>query len=226
MPSRPMSQNSQRGVFAAPKPSGMNGLAQSEALRIGLEKIDRLIRASLLHFPTGSANLRHWRDGGGRDRILPATLFQTERFLLDHLRDSHRPRFISGTKRRLISGEVVPGQSGVELTHTDSVKAPYFTDLYFALGEFSVHSRVETAVVRGSGQLVLRIGHWRVEITGDYDWDPSRWALIPGIGRLTHAEMLALQIAGYGRCYLVRSEWATIADPEVTAPATLPAGNY
>ncbi len=226
MPSRPMSQNSQRGVFAAPKPSGMNGLARSEAFRIGLEKIDRLIHASLLHFPAASANLRHWRDGGGRDRVLPATVFQTERFLIDHLRDSHRPRFINGTKRRLISGEVAPGLSGVELTHTDSVKAPYFTDLYFALGEFAVHSRVETTVVRGSGELVLRMGHWRVEISAEYDWDPSRWALIAGIGRVTDAEMLALQIAGYGRRYHVQSEQMTIADPEVTAPATLPAGNY
>ncbi len=204
----------------------MNGPARSETLRRGLAKIDRIITASQLHLSTASENLRNWRDGGGRERILPASVFQTERFLLDHLRDSHRPKLLSGTKRRLISGELAPGLPGVDVECTDSVNPPSFTDLFFALGEFTVHSRVRTAVVSASGQLVLRIDHWGVEISAEYDWDPGRWALIPGIGRVTDEEMHALQTAGFGRRYLVRSEWATITDPEVTAPATLPAGNY
>jgi len=204
----------------------MNGPARSETLRSGLEKIDRIITVSRLRFPTASENLRHWRDGGGRDRILPASVFQTERFLLDHLRDSHRPKLLSGAKRRLISGELAPGHSGVDVECTDSVNPPSFTEVFFALGEFTVHSRVRAAVVSANGQLVLRIDHWGAEISDEYDWDPGTWALIPGIGRVTHEEMLALHKAGYGRRYLVRSEWATITDPEVTAPATLPAGNY
>ena len=141
MPSRPMSQGSQNGLFSAPKPGGMNWSIRSEALRSGLRKIDRLIRTTRLRLPTASETLRHWRDGGGRDLILPATAFQSERFLLDHLRDSHRPKLISGTRRRLISGELAPGQSGVDVTYTDSVKAPSFTGLFFALGEFNVQSQ-------------------------------------------------------------------------------------
>jgi len=204
----------------------MNGPARSETLRSGLVKIDRIITACWLRFPTASETLRHWRDGGGRDHVLRASLFQTERFLLDHLRDSHRPKLLSGTKRRLISGELAPGRSGVDVECTDSVNPPSFTDLFFALGEFTVHSKVRAAVVSASGQLVLRCDPWRVEISDEYDWDPGTWALIPGIGRVTDEEMLALHKAGYGLRYHVRSEWATITDPEVTAPATLPAGNY
>jgi hypothetical protein len=226
MPSWPKSQGNRRSVFSAPRPAGLNGPIVSEALRSGLEKVDRLIGATRLHFPTASKTLQNWRDGGGRDLILPASLFQNARFLLDHVRDSHRPKFVSGTKRRLISGEVAPGQSGVEVTHTDSIKAPYFTDLFFALGQFTVRSRVQTAVDRGTGQLVVRPDHWRIEINDDYDWDPARWALMPGIGRVTFDELLALHKAGYGRRYFVRSETVTVTDPEVTAPAMLPAGNY
>jgi hypothetical protein len=226
MPSRLVSLGNRRGVFSAPKPAGMNGPLLSEALRSGLEKIDRHIGATRLHFPTASASLRHWRDGGGRDLILPASLFRNARFLLDHVRDSHRPKFVSGTKRRLVSGEMAPGQSGVEVTHTDSIEAPYFTDLFFALGQFTVRSRVQTTVDRSSGQLVVRSNQWRIDINDEYDWDPSRWALMPGIGRVTFDELLALHKAGHGRRYLVRSESVTITDPEVTAPATLPAGNY
>jgi len=226
MPSRPMSLGSLRGVFAAAKPAGMNGPIRSETVRSGLEKIDRIISAIRLRFPTAAENLRHWRDGRGRDRALPASAFQTEPFLLDHLRDSHRPKLLNAAKRRLVSGELVPGRSGVDVECTDSVNPPSFTDLFFALGEFTVHSKARTAVVSAGGQLLVRFDPWRVEITADYDWDPGSWALIPGVGRVTHQEMLALQTAGYGRRYRVRSEWAATTGPEITAPATLPPGNY
>jgi hypothetical protein len=222
----PMSQGNPSGAFSAPTPAGMNGPARSESLQSGLEKLDCIISVSRLRCPTASENLRHWLDGGGRDRVVPASVFQAVRFLLDHLRDTHRPKFITGTKRRLISGELTPGHGGVAIEWTDSGSAPHFTDLFFALGEFTVHSRVQARVDRGDGPLTLRFDHWGVEIADDYDWDPGRWALMPGIGRVTHGELLALEKAGYGRRYRVRSEWATITDPAVTAPATLPAGSY
>ncbi len=226
MPSRPISQGRPKGVFSAPNPAGMNGPGRSEALRSALGKIDRIMSAIRLRFPTASEDLRHWRDGGGRDRILSTGVFQSNLFLLDHLRDSHRPKLVNGTKRRLISGELVPDRGGVETECTDLVKAPQFTDLFFALGEFTVHSRVEATVTRSDGQLVLRLDNWRVEISADYDWDPGTWALVPGIGRVTFEDMLALQMAGHARRYHIRSESATITDPEVTAPTTLPAGNF
>ena len=226
MPSRPMKPNSLGGAACAAKPNGMNGPTRSEALQNALAKIDRIITATRLRFPTASENLRHWRDGGGRDRILPSTAFPTERFLLDHLRDRHRSKLIGATKRRLISGELRPGQSGARVEYTDSVNPPSFTELFFALGEFTVHSKVRAAVVSAGGHIVIRFDPWGVEILDEYDWDPGTWALIPGIGRVTDEEMLALQKSGYGRRYLVRSEWTTITDPEVTAPVTLPAGNY
>jgi hypothetical protein len=204
----------------------MDGCARSDALQSALEKIDRILAAIRLRFPTASENLRNWRDGGGRNQILPANVFQNQRFLLDHLRDNDRPKITNGTKRRLISGEVVPGQSGIETTYADTLKAPPFTDLFFALGTFTVRSTVQTAVVRGDGLLILRLDHWQIEISTEYDWDPHSWGLLPGVSRLTHEELHALQFAGYGRRFLVRSEWGTIIDPEVTAPATLPAGNY
>jgi hypothetical protein len=204
----------------------MNGLGQSAPLRSGLEKIERLIAVCRLRFPTASANLCHWRDGGGRPLILPASAFQTERSLLDHLRDSHRTKLLSGTNRRLISGEVAPGQGTVERELTDIVTAPSFTDLFFSLGEFTVRSRVQTAVERGNDQLVLRFNRWCVEVTAEYDWDPARWALIPGVGRVSSEERFALHRSGHGRSFHIRSELATITDPEITAPARLPAGNY
>jgi hypothetical protein len=204
----------------------MNGPPPPPALRNGLEQIDRMIAAGQLRFPTASESLRHWRDGGARDRVLTASAFQAERFLLDHLAEAHRPRLINGARRRLTSGELAPGRGVVEIDWTDSLSAPHFTDLYFALGEFAVHSRVRAAVDQADGSLVLRFEHWGVEIAGDYDWDPATMALMPSADRMTREELLALEMSGRGRRYRIRSEWATITDPRVIAPAILPAGNY
>src|SRR3954468_24812157 len=113
--------------------AGTSTRDHSQALKSGLEKVERMINWGRLRFPTASENLRHWRDGKGRDRVLPTRVFQSERFLLDHLRDEHRPRFINGTKRRLTSGELAPGHDSVDMEWTDSVNAPFLTDLYFAL---------------------------------------------------------------------------------------------
>jgi hypothetical protein len=205
MPTAFVRQGNPTAVFRLPKPGGINGLARSESLRSAMEKIDRIISASRLHFPTAAENLLHWRDGGGRDRILPASLFQSERQRLDHLSDNHRPRLMSVTKRRLISGALTPGQSDAEMERTDTIKPHGFTNFLFALGEFTIHSRAQTVVERTNGQLVVRLNQWRVEITDEYDWDPDRWALTAGIGRVT--------VRRHSPCKKVATADATLSGP-------------
>ncbi len=226
MPSRPMKRGSLGGVFSAPGSVGINGSAGSDALQAGLRKIDRMIAASRLHYPAASENLRHWRNGSGRDRILPAGAFQVAPFLLQHLRDSHRPKVTASTRRRLISGELVPGQSGIDVECSDSVSPPAFTELYFALEEFTVRSKVRVAVVSTGGA-----ARRAARPVGGRDRRPVRLGSEP-MGALPRRRprdergARALQIAGFGRGYHVRSERAAITDPEVVAPVTLPPGNY
>jgi hypothetical protein len=173
-----------------------------------------------LRYPIASENLRHWRDGRGKDRVLPATAFASEGFFLDHLRNVHRAKFIAGAERRLKAREIAVG-GAFAMEWTDSVYAPFLTDLYYALGGFTVHSQVRAAVVpRGNG-VGVRFVEWKVEILDQYDWDPGKSRLIPGVGRVTDDEMLALERAGYGKAYRVRSEWATITEPSITVEAAL-----
>jgi hypothetical protein len=174
-----------------------------------------------LRYPTASDNLRHWRDGGGRERLLPTATFASESFFLDHLRDRHRPRFIAGAERRFKGGAVGVG-SEFDMTWEDSVYAPPLSDLYFALGGFTVQSAV-TAVVQTVNNLpVLQFRSWKSRVLDEYDWDPGKSTLIPGIGRITDDEMLALERAGYGMAYRIRSEWVPIADSSITGDAPLP----
>lgn len=105
---------------------------------------------------------------------------------------------------------------------TDSVNAPLNSDLWFALGGFTVHSRVRGTViadpVRGN---ILRFDRWQVDCSDVYDWDAGKSTWIPGIGRVTDEEMLALERAGHGRSFRVTSEVFQIRDRSIVEEALL-----
>lgn len=196
--------------------------AKSNPLQSGLDKVDRMIAWGRFKYPLAAENLQHWRDGKGTAKVIPAKAFQSESFFLEHLRYAHRPRFIKGARQRIASGVLAPGRPA-EMEWTDSVNAPYFTDLFYALGGFTVHSKVRVEATPSTAQaVVIRFASWKTEIRDEYDWDPGKSTFIPGVGIVTDDEMLALQHAGYGRNFPVTSEWATITDEQATAPETIP----
>lgn len=194
--------------------------AQAGPLQSGLDKVQRMIDWGRLSYPIASANLGHWRDGKGKDRVLPVSAFATETFFLDHLRNAHKAKFVAGADRRRRAGEVGPGRS-FAMEWTDSLYAPYLTDLYFALGGFTVHSKVVAELVARADRIAVRFTRWEVQIRDDYNWDPGKSTLIPGVGRVTDDEMRALEMAGYGRAYQIRSEWATITAAAVVGDELL-----
>lgn len=195
---------------------GSSGKEGATSLQQGLEKVDKMIAwGRRLGYTQASINLENWRDARG-DRVMPASSFQSEPFLLKHLRLRHRPRFIAGAQRRIAQHTLSIGTT-VEMEWTDSVNAPVGSDLWFALGGFTVHSQVRVALVAAARRgRILRFLSWRTDISDVYDWDPGKSTQIPGIGRVTDDEMLALEKAGYGKCFKITSEKAIITDPAVT----------
>ena len=189
-------------------------------LEEALSKIDRIIAWGRLRFPIASENLCHWRDGKGRKRTLGASVFKDQGFLNDHLKRVHRAKFIAGAERRIREGVIAPGQE-FPMHWTDSIYAPYLTDLFFALGAFTVRSEVSTKVVKQDEELQLTFELWRLQISDDYDWDPGKATYVPGVGRVTDDEMLAMERAGYGKAYRIESEWITITRPDIVEGAVI-----
>jgi hypothetical protein len=191
-------------------------------LQDGLDKVDKMITwGKRAGYEQASINLQNWRDRKG-DRVMPADSFQSEKFLLEHLKKKHRPKFIEGAKKRISSKSLTPGGRAVEMDWTDSVVAPFNTDLFFALGGFTVHSHVKVELEAGSGgSQVLSFGLWETDISDVYDWDPGKSTAIPGIGKVTDDEMRALEKAGYGKSFKVTSQKAKITDKGVTGDETL-----
>lgn len=191
---------------------------QQDALERGLAKVDRMIAWGRASYPLASANLRHWRGGSGTTRVLKPDEFRSERFLNEHLIQRHRPRFITGATRRVGTGELSPTKPAT-MEWTDSVNAPYLTDLFFAMGGFTVHSVVTVEVALDGDRYRLRFASWRTDVSDRYDWDPGKATLVPGIGRITDEEMLAMEKAGYGRAFTITSEPAIITNPDIVGDA-------
>lgn len=190
-------------------------------LQSGLEKVNKMIAwGRRLGYTQAALNLENWRDAKG-DRVLPASSFQSEAFLIEHLKSKHRAKFIEGARKRLKTGELTP-KKVVFMDWTDSVNAAFNSDLWFALGGFTVHSRVQvTVVVNESGTQSLRFSLWQTDISDTYDWDAGKSTMIPGVGRVTDDEMAALEKAGHGKKFNVTSERALITNPAVVGPETL-----
>ena len=202
--------------------SNSSGTTPDQAkLQSGLEKVNKMIAwGRRLGYTEASLNLEQWRDAKG-DRVMPASSFQSETFLLDHLKNKHRAKFIEGARKRLKTGELAP-KKVIFMDWTDSVNAAFNSDLWFALGGFTVHSRVQvTVTVNPDGGQVLRFQLWQTDISDTYDWDAGKSTMIPGIGRVTDDEMAALERAGHGKKFNVTSEKAIIINPSVVGPETL-----
>jgi hypothetical protein len=106
---------------------------------------------------------------------------------------------------------------------TDSVYAPHLTDLFFALGGFTIHSRVVVGLIPQPGnRFHLKFRSWETEISAIYNWDPGKSTMIPGVGQVADDELLALERAGYGRAFRITSQVARITDPEITSDVSLP----
>jgi hypothetical protein len=192
------------------------------SLQSGLEKVSAMIAwGSKLGYKQAAKNLEHWRDGSGASLEISSSVFDHEGFLLRHLAGNHRPKFIAGAERRLKSSTLVVG-GATEMDWTDSVNAPLNSDLWFALGGFTVHSHVKVQVnTHAGGKLVLQFLRWETDISDVYDWDAGKSTAIPGIGRVTDDEMRALEKAGYGKAFNITSQKAAINDPSVVGDAAL-----
>jgi hypothetical protein len=183
---------------------------QQIELRASLEKVDKMIQggraAGLVH---AAKHLEHWRNGSGRKLIMPASAFDDQEFIKSWLKKTVWPKFVEGTKKRVNSGELKAGGS-INMYWIDSLYAHALTDLYFALGGFTIRSDVvvsaESIPDSEGGGLVFRFEKWECRASDRYNWDLLKSTVIPGIGRVEDEELRTLERHGYGKMFDIESE--------------------
>jgi len=190
-------------------PSGVPAKQLSSEQKRLLAKLDLMIAgAEAVGFEQAAANLIHWREGTGTVRVMPSGAFLSEQFVLDELNNRHFNAIAAEAIQKVRQGLLTVGS--IELISVSfTVYSPSLTDLYFALGGFTMTSK---AIVRigegeeGVSDYTVNIDSWDIKVTDEYDWDPGKLAKIPGIGVVKDSDMAALEAAGFGKSFPVISQ--------------------
>lgn len=183
---------------------------QQMELQSSLEKVNKMIQGGrTAGFVHAARNLEHWRNGSGEKLTMPASAFKDQEFINNWLKKTVWPKFVEGTKKRLKSGELKAGGT-VNMYWIDSLYADTLTDLYFALGGFTIRSDVvvsaESVPESEGGGLVFRFEKWECRASDRYNWDLLKSTIIPGIGRVEDEELRTLERHGYGKMFDIESE--------------------
>jgi hypothetical protein len=151
--------------------------------------IQQAIIRSRATYPLSAANLQHWLDGSGNDRLIPQGEYDftnPDSGVPRHLLQSHRQQIAEGIERRLNPTHPQSLQPpGTErlLTWQDSMRAlplrrgtlqpspAMERDLSTALGGFTVSSRVRLRSLPPHGNRQdVEVLSWQVHICDRYDW--------------------------------------------------------
>ncbi len=150
--------------------------------------------------------------------VMPSSAFEKQEFVLSWLKKRVWPEFVKGVEKRLKSGQLVPGGK-VSMYWIDSLYAPQLTDLYFALGGFTIRSDVlvRSVVVppADGGGVIFEFERWVCQASDTYNWDLLKSTYIPGIGRVEDEELRVLEAHGYGKMFTIKSDPWTVTDPQV-----------
>lgn len=210
--------NKPNKVPSSPAPLGTSAQSQSTVQK-SLAKVDALIaegrRMGLSYAPD---NLQHWRNGSGSLKKMPAAAFSGQKFINDWLKANILPKFFNGTENRLKSGSIKKlDRFEMNYESARDLYAPFGTDLFFALGGFTIRSDVvvQGEDIGGGGGTVFNFQKWVCKVTDVYNWDPGKSTWIPGFGDVSDEELLALERAGYGKSFPIESEPWVVTDKSV-----------
>jgi len=96
------------------------------------------------------------------------------------------------------------------------------TELFFALGGFTLRSRVEVSVTptaNATNTYDVTFESWQSQAYDDYNWDHGKSVYVPGWGRIDDADALRVERAGRARSFVVESQWWTVSSTAVTGPS-------
>jgi hypothetical protein len=205
-------------------------MAQKSGTSMAQKSVDELVAEYQKMVQTGRSlapfaadNLEHWLGNTGAKRLVSATHFQNDSNILAHLKNTHRAIFLSkndpnkGVLPRL---RINLRPANYSMTWEDSSYAKIFTEMYYALGGFTVRSRVDVSVAAVSNQpKTFRVTFlsWKSQVYDNYNWDHGKSVYIPGWGKIDDKEALRVESAGKAKSYQIESQWWQVINPEIIA---------
>ena len=90
------------------------------------------------------------------------------------------------------------------------------TELYFALGGFTLRSKVDISVVKKDAKTFeVTFDSWQAQAYDNYNWDHGKSVYIPGWGRIDDKDALRVEAAGKAKSFEIESGWWRVTQPGV-----------
>jgi hypothetical protein len=159
-------------------------------------------------YPNAAANLLHYLDGSGTEKVMATALFTSHSATVGKLDGEHVDKFKAGAQRRLDAGTLKVGGPPVDMVWTGTANAFSLLskdDLGLAVGGYTLCSKVTaTASAAGAkGQVSVRLEPWTVQAFDCYNWDPGKGIGIPGA---TDNDLCCLENAGKAKHFMIRTD--------------------
>lgn len=212
-----------RGKNEKKKDSGFGGKSVDELVA----EYKKMIRTGKLIAPFAAENLEHWLGNTGKTRAVSAKPFQNDSAVINHLAKKHRAIFLSqhDPKKGLVPRiKNSPGEARYSMSWEDSTYAAALSELYFALGGFTVRSNVEVQVKPDkSDPKIYRATFlsWKSQAFDNYNWDHGKSVYVPGWGKIDDKDALRVEKAGKAKPYLIESQWWVVNNASVVGPAEI-----
>ena len=180
-------------------------------------KVQGMIKAGRdAGYDLAADNLQYWYDGKGGEKRISADHFAKEQFILEWLRGKPFSKFKEGAIRRI--GE---GKTSFEMTWEDSIYAPGGHKLFYALGGFTILSKVNAKAEKLSpadgGVWIVTLENWTCTVKDDYNWDPSKHTFVPGFGDVPDEDLRLLEANGIGKSFKIVSDPWVVNDFQLSS---------
>ena len=206
--------------------SGTAGFGQKTVDEL-IAEYKKMVQTGRLVAPFAADNLNHWLGNTGTKRVVSAAPFQNDSAVIAHLKGKHRDIFLSQndpTKGLIPRIRKNPKAAQYSMSWEDSTYATSFSELYFALGGFTLRSKVEVAVKPDPQDAKLyhvTFTRWQAQAFDNYNWDHGKSVVVPGWGKIDDKDALRVEKAGKAKSFLVESHWWTVTNQSIIAPAKI-----
>ena len=206
--------------------SGDSGFAQKSVDELVAE-YEKMVSTGKVLAPFAAENLEHWLGNTGTKRIVMPAPFQNDSKVNDHLKNVQRNIFLSTTdKTKGLFPRIKrsPGAATYAMTWEDSTYAKALSELFFALGGFTLRSKVSVQVTpmpAGSNNYQVKFLSWEAQAFDNYNWDHGKSVHIPGWGKIDDKEALRVERAGRAKSFLIESHWWRVTNPQINGPTTI-----
>ncbi|MBI5378328.1 MAG: hypothetical protein HZA82_06865, partial [Thaumarchaeota archaeon] len=204
------------------KPTKPTKLSKQEKnwqkFNVELDKIankfrDMVAKAQTLRYHVGADNLKRFLDGTGGVKNLDVGWLRGYKVVVSAEKISHKKfeTFLVKKAPKLNDGESIT-LDAEPVKH--DLKATKFTDLYFALGKFSIKSNGSFKLTR-TGNIVTIHGTVSHNLYDRYDWNKDAVTRVPGFGKVRQNDAILLQKYRGAKEFDIRAGWNQSVDGEI-----------